>query len=44
MVIVAQRYYNTDKNVLEDSYLLVKDFPDFPLWEYRIASLAIAFN
>ena len=26
-----------DKNILDESYQLVKHFPDFPLWEYRIA-------
>ena len=30
--------YNTDRNILEHSYYLVKHFPDFPLWEYTIAS------
>ena len=30
--------WHTDKKNLEDSYYLVKHFPDFPLWEYRIAS------
>ena len=29
---------NTDKNILEDSYQLVKHFLDFSLWEYSIAS------
>ena len=29
---------HTDRNILEDSYKLVKHFPDFPLWEYTIAS------
>ena len=28
----------TEKNILDKSYKLVKHFPDFPLWEYRIAS------
>ena len=28
----------TDRNILEDSYLLVKHFLDFTLREYRIAS------
>ena len=28
----------TDRNNFEDSYYLVKHFPDFPLWEYTIAS------
>ena len=28
---------NTDKNVFDDSYLLVTHFPDFPLCENRIA-------
>ena len=28
----------TDSNILEDSYLLIKHFPDFLLWEYRFAS------
>ena len=28
----------TDRNILEDSYQLVKHFPDFLLWEYKIAS------
>ena len=28
----------TDRNNFEDSYKLVKHFPDFTLWEYRIAS------
>ena len=29
----------TDRNILDDSYyLLVKHFPDFPLWVYTIAS------
>ena len=28
----------TDRNILEDSYKLVKDFLDIPLWEYRITS------
>ena len=28
----------TDRNNFEDSYQLVKHFPDFKLWEYRIAS------
>ena len=28
----------TDRNILEDSYQLVKHFLDFPLWEYRFAS------
>jgi len=28
-----------DTLILEDSYYLVKHFPDFLLWEYRIASL-----
>ena len=28
----------TDRNIFEDSYYLVKDFLDFPLWEYRFAS------
>ena len=27
---------STDNNILDESYLLVKHFPDFPLWEYRI--------
>ena len=27
----------TDKNILDESYQLVKHFPDFPLWEYKIA-------
>ena len=27
----------TDKNIFEDSYQLVRHFPDFPPWEYRIA-------
>ena len=27
----------TYKNILEDSYYLVKHFPDFQAWEYRIA-------
>ena len=31
-------YYFTDRNILEDSYKLVKHFLDFPLWEYRITS------
>ena len=29
---------HTDRNILEGSYLLVKNFPDFPLWKNRIAS------
>ena len=29
--------YNTDKNILDKSYELVKHIPDFSLWEYRIA-------
>ena len=28
----------TDRNILDDSYQLVKHFLDFPLWEYTIAS------
>ena len=28
----------TARNILEDSFWLVKHFPDFPLWEYRITS------
>ena len=28
----------TDRNILEDSYYLVKEFLDFSLWEYRFAS------
>ena len=28
---------NTDKNILDKSYELVKHIPDFLLWEYRIA-------
>ena len=28
---------NTDKNILDDSYLIVTHFLDFPLWENRIA-------
>ena len=27
----------TDKNIFDNSYQLVKHFPDFPLWENRIA-------
>ena len=27
----------TDKNIFDDSYQLVTHFPDFPLWENRIA-------
>ena len=34
-----KKFY-TDRNILEDSYKLIKHFPDFPLWEYTIA----AFN
>jgi hypothetical protein len=34
---------NTDRNNFEDSYYLVKHFPDFTLWEYRIASLVKSF-
>jgi hypothetical protein len=30
--------YPTDKNILDESYYLVKHFPEFPLWEYKIAS------
>ena len=29
---------STDRNILEDSYQLVKHFLDFSLWEYRFAS------
>ena len=28
----------TDRNILEESYELVKHFPGFLLWEYNIAS------
>ena len=28
----------TDRNILDESYYLVKHCPDFPLWEYKIAS------
>ena len=28
----------TERNILEDSYYLVKEFLDFSLWEYRFAS------
>ena len=28
---------NTDKNIFDKSYQLVTHFPDFPLWENRIA-------
>ena len=28
---------NTDKNILDNFNLLVTYFPDFPLWENRIA-------
>ena len=35
---MADLYENfTDKNILDESYKLVKHFPDFSLWEYRIA-------
>ena len=37
MKAIGMHFY-TDKNILEDSYKLVKHFPDFPLWEYTIAS------
>ena len=33
----------TDRNILEDSYLLVKHFLDFFLWEYRFASFNTMF-
>ena len=36
--IVVPCMHGTDRNILEDSCQLVKHFPDFPLWEYRIAS------
>ena len=29
---------STDRNILDDSYKLVKHFLYFPLWEYTIAS------
>ena len=29
---------HTDRNIFEDSYYLVKYFPDFQLWESTIAS------
>ena len=34
---------NTDKNILDDSYKLVTHFPDFPLWENRIAYFEYKF-
>ena len=35
--IFSQKSMNTDKNIVDKSYRLVKHFLDFPLWEYRIA-------
>ena len=35
----GSKVYFTDKNIFDNSYYLVKHFPDFLLWEYRIASL-----
>ena len=32
---------DTVRNILEDSYKLVKHFPDFLLWEYRIKSFLL---
>ena len=37
ITIVNEVSIYTDKNILDESYLLVKHFPAFPLWEYRIA-------
>ena len=37
MKAIGMHFY-TDRNILEDYYKLVKHFPDFPLWEYKIAS------
>ena len=34
-------YHYNDRNILEDSYWLLKHFPDF--WEYRIASFNTKF-
>ena len=31
----------TDTIILDKSYYLVKHFPDFPLWEYSIASFTL---
>ena len=31
LLIALLYYYYTDRNILEDSYKLVKHFPDFPL-------------
>ena len=33
----------TDRNISEDSYYLVKHFPDYLLWEYTIASFEQKF-
>ena len=35
---ILQLHRITDKNIFDNSYKLVKHFPDFPLWEYPIAS------
>ena len=37
-VMTAPEQPNTDRNILEDSYKLLKHFTNFPLWKYRIAS------
>ena len=34
----GSKVYFTDKNIFDNSYYLVKHFPDFPLWEYTIVS------
>ena len=37
--IYWKHIHYTDKNIFDNSYYLVKHFPDFPLWENRIAYL-----
>ena len=36
--VISAGLNSTDRNILEDSYQLVKHFPEFLFWEYRIAS------
>ena len=38
LLIFWKKWY-TDRNILDDSYQLVKHFLNFPLWEYTISSL-----
>ena len=33
----SKLFHYTDKNIFDDSYYIVTHFPDFPLWEKRIA-------